>query len=249
MKKTTFTKYTFSGTGWNGEESEVSSYGTTAEIAKNYISRAENYRLVSQEEIPYKYAERAHSIAGALPGEWEAKPNSYEHAECGWTLTRNDGVAIWMAGPSYNHKSAFHFAADLPRYNGSYVEAYKPGTYDKMSTPSINCGEVKTPEQMAKDITRRMLADVEVITQVIKDRIAAMVAAADERENTLAAFCEAMGKPTPSKETRYPEYRYKQSVPHGQAEIGTGGSVSFTLYGVPQEQALKLAALLATFGK
>lgn len=249
MKKLTFTKYTFVGKGWNDTESEVCSYGRTPEEAKSHIGRPENYRLVAQEEVPYTHAERAHAIAAALPGEWEATPTSYEHANCAWTLRRADGVAIWFSGPCYNHKAAFQFSADLPRHNGSYVEAYRPGTYDKMPTPRINCGESKTPEQMAKDIARRMLADTEEITQVVRARIASMIAAADAREATLAAVCEAMGKPTPSKDTRYPEYRYKQSVPHGGAEISTGGTVSFTLYGVPKEQALKLAALLATFEK
>lgn len=245
--KTTFTKYTFTGIGWDGQEREVCSYGATPEAAKNHINNADKYRLVSSEEIPYKHAVLAHAIAAALPGTWEASPNSNEYADCGWTFKRSDGVSIWMSGPCYNHKKAFRFAADLPRHNGSYVEAYRPNTYNKMPTPSINCGEGKSAEQMAKDIARRMLADVEEITQIVRDRIASMINAEDAREASLVAFTKALGKPTPAKSELYPEYRYKVSVAHGQAEISTGGSVSFTLYGVPQAQAEKLAQLLATF--
>lgn len=239
--KRTLTRYIFSGPDWSGQPCEIRSYGDTPEIAKSHISRSELFTLVSSEEIPYKYADLAHAIAAALPGKWQASPISEEYADCSWQITRDDGLEIWTAGPCYNHKNAFRFAASLPRHEGRYVEAYEPNSYTRIATPSIKCGEAKSAEQMAKDITRRLLEDAERVTNIVRERIAAMISEADKREASLVAMCKALNRPVPAMNERYPEYRYKQSLPDGSFEVHSGGGVSFTFYSMDIEKAVKLA--------
>lgn len=236
-------KHFFSGLDYKGEQTEICSCGETVEKAlKSCSGGADQWSYVRTEEIPYKWGVLANDVAACLPGQWEAKPISEEYADCNFSLIRDDGLTLFMAGPGYSHKDAFQFSLSAPRKDGRYVEVYDD-KHNRIPCPSINVGGGKSAEQMAKDVGRRLLPDAE--------RVAALVAAKIDAENdftakrvaTLKALCAALGVEVPSdyhsKETRFSGYADSLDF-----EVNSGDSVTIKLRSVPLAVALKAVKAL-----
>lgn len=151
---------------------------------------------------PYLHHERAAAICAALnkpPGpKWTPRPLSQEYPDCAFYLTRADGLALYMNPPSkYDRPGAvpFHFALSAPRRNGTHVDAYT-GTgkdWKRATSPTIGSAATKTPEQMARDITRRLLPLAEIHHAATLARIASLDAADNAQHQTAAAIADACG--------------------------------------------------------
>lgn len=225
-----------------GDGQEFASYGDTiAEAQSQFSQNGEGYEHSRSEQIPYKHAERAQEIAAVFPGKWTAIPQSKEYADCGWTLQRADGLALYMNGPSYNHRNSYRFGVSAPRHDGSYV------CVDEKAN-SINCGETKTAEQMAKDISRRLIPDAELVYAATVAKIGRMKESANAQVESLLALRKAFGMTPPEKDRHTGRFWTNLSFNGGSAEIHDGGNVTFKLYSIEPAKAAKLAAAFKSLG-
>lgn len=216
---------------------EFASYAETPEKAKAQFTRnGEGYEYTRSEELPYNHTDIALAIADALSGEWEASPQSNEYAQCGWELRRDDGLTIYLSGPSYDHKTQFRFGLSAPRHNGHYVEAYDGN--ERLNHPVIGCGIAKTPEQMARDIERRLLPDAERVNGLVLARIASMIASENAQSASWKAVHKALGKLAADDPARR---NFNGYFDGGSFEVHSGGSVTFKLYSLDADKATKLA--------
>lgn len=219
---------------------EIASYAPTpAEALKQFSREGEGYSYTRSEELPYEFTDRALAIAEALPGEWEASPQSDEHAQCNWELRRSDGLTLYLSGPSYDHRLQFRFGLSAPRHNGSYVMPYNENN-DRVANPVIGCGKDKTPAQMAKDIERRLLADAERVNGYVLASIERSQSSEAAQMESWTAVHVALGKPAPDTK-RGTSNGYFEG---GSFEVHGGGSVTFKLYSVEADKAVRLASAL-----
>jgi len=221
---------------------------------RDRMSSPEEVTYLRTEKIDYLHAQIAFDTASGLGNNWQAVPISDEYKESGFYLKRADGFTLFFSPPSYSHKGKFRVAYSRPRHEGKWFELYErdaSGSLQKVSDPSANLSETKTADQLAKDIIRRILPEAEKVHTLALERIADENSAKDAQQTSALRVSVAVKKPLQSK------YQGKageketsghiDSVGTWQAEAG--GRVSFSLYSLPIEQAEKLAALLATFGK
>jgi hypothetical protein len=147
-------------------------------------------------------------IAAMLPGEWNAYRDP--HAENNFSgegraeLVRTDGLTLYAVTGGYSHKGKIHVAHSRPRSDavggGGWVEIYedRPNPYggtcsEKLAVPSINCADTKTAEQIAADITRRLLPEAEKQERMTREKIAMYEKANNLQLDTLKALCAAIG--------------------------------------------------------
>lgn len=102
---------------------------------------------------------------------------------------------------------------------------------------SINCAQTKTPEQIAKDITRRMLADLQAATNKANEKKAQEEAYKKLTNDTLQACIDVTGGNT---STNYKNRLYWQGP---TCEIN-GESVRFDDFYLDKDDALEVLALL-----
>ena len=251
-------KHCFTSPLFPGEE--IGTFGKSAtdhDKVKDHLGyRWEETAVHSRTEtFPYKYAPIVADIIAALPGDWDAEPVGDEYEDTGFNLIREDGLRLWISGPSYRHKGKFHIGFSAPngidgrRINDIYEMC--DGSLKQFRPESANVAETKTGEQIAKDIARRVLPSAEKAQSLCLEKIAKESEAQDAREVSLARICQVTGKPLPEKSERYPEYRYSmhlqlQGSGYGSIEINAGGSVCIELRSLSPEHAESvLKALLA----
>lgn len=215
---------------------QVASFGSSESEALSRCSNPEKWQFVSLEAIQYDHAPTAVALAELLPGQWEAIPQSDEYAACNWNLRRADGLTLFLAGPCYDHKTAYKVGLSTPRHKGSYVEAYDGN--QRVANPSIGIGAEKAIDKKAADIVRRLLAEAERVNALVVARIAEMEANEDAQQSSYKAICQAFGiKPNDPRGSDRPA----GSFDGGGFEVQYGGKISFSLYSVAPEKALQLA--------
>lgn len=226
-----------------GSDQTVVSYGADREKAHQAISSPDRYVYVSSEEIPYTHAAVALAVAAALPGDWLAAPISEEYRDCNWTLQRADGLELFLSAPCYSHRAAWRVSYSTPRHEGSSITAHDLTTRNRISIPSIGIGVAKSPEQMAADISRRLIADAEHCHAAYVATIADMTAAANARVASLRAVSAELGVHfTTDLHSGQPHFAgHAEGVSY---EVHPGGSVTFTLHAVEAGLAVRVAAAL-----
>lgn len=233
-----------------GEESfeitvpALRAHGHSVEYAKKHqVFGAEKWEYVRTNRLPYTHADISEAIAAALGEQWEAVPQSEEYPDCGWRFIRaGDGLTLCSSPPSYSHRNAWRFSVSAPRHKGAYVEAYD-GDRSRMACPGIGCADTKTPEQMAKDITRRLLPDAEKYWNAVVEQIRNMEEGENQQADSIRAVCAAMNKPAANDyQTKQPSAG--QSFDGGTFEVHHGGNVAFKLYSMEIGKAVKLAAAI-----
>ncbi len=242
-KMQTIKKHTFKKIE-DGQEYTAHAYGENlAEVyfSKNAFDPGSGYEYVGTEEVAYLYIELAEMIAQALTAKWIAYPQSDEHANCNWNLQRYDGVTLYLTGPRYGGMDKFHFGASLPRDNGSYVEP-RDEQGNKISVPEIGCSVKKSPEQMAKEIERRLLPQAELAHDAVLKQIA-------HNNSNRAAQAVAIDQIADAAEVNRPKVNYSNQRPiYVDGLVMTvspaGESVQLTGY-VDIDKAIRIAAVLA----
>lgn len=229
--------------------SEIASCAETPEKALAHCSGGdEQWAYVRTEELPYVHAERAHAIADALPGDWEAKPQSEEHPESGWYLQRADGLRLFLSPPGCHNRTAFGVSlSGRSRKNGpQYVEVYDDKG-QRVCHPSINVGATKEPAQMAKDIDRRLLADAERVHKLIEEKLAGEGEYERLKLEALREFCAAVKIEMPtdyhSHAPRFTDYAGKMEF-----MVNTGDSIDLKFRSLRRADAIALAHLAKTAG-
>ena len=107
-------------------------------------------------------SEKFHLIAGFLCG--TARPNDAEQPDGYWHITLADGVKLCASGfDRYTLAGRIEFSGSYPSYvkpeGGRTIvtpgDIYENGA--RLSSPSITVADSKTPEQIARDVERRLL--------------------------------------------------------------------------------------------
>lgn len=199
------------------------------------------------------------AIAAALPGEWSFKPYPHEYHtdETRGSIVRADGLEIYAIANGYGNKGKVKFCHHRPEHERRYLELWEDPANGggKIASPSINCTLTKSPEQMAADITRRILAECERIDKIARAKIAERDEADNARMATLRAICKAAGFADVPRDRHSKEALFTVDVRGefdrhagdslrngwGDAEIhGGGGSVDFKLHSIPAGKAVAL---------
>lgn len=221
---------------------------------RDRMSSPEEFTFSYTEKINYLHAQIAFDTCTALGSNWKAVPISDEYKESGFYLKRADGLTLFFSPPSYSHRNKFHVSYSRPRHNGSWFELYEKdasGYLQKVSDPSANLSETKTADQLAKDISRRILPEAEKVHKLALERIAYENSAKDAQQASALRVSVAVNKPLQSKYQG--KAGEKETSGHidgiGTWQAEAGGRVSFSLYSLPIDKAEKLAALLASFGE
>lgn len=132
------------------------------------------------------------AIAGSLSritgNDWTVTKDRNENEH----LTREDGLQFWLRIGGYGNegKAAIHLDRPLGRDGRSPSLWAKGG--GQIGNPSINVSITKSPEQIAKDIVRRMLTESEEVFKLANEAIARDNAFLDGKVKTtflMASLC------------------------------------------------------------
>ena len=107
-------------------------------------------------------------------------------------LTREDGLELWLRIGGYGNegKAAIHFSRPIGRDGRAPTLWAKGGA--TIHNPSINVSLTKSPEQIAKDIFRRLLPESVVVYKLATESIAGTNHFLDGKVRTtilMAALC------------------------------------------------------------
>jgi len=176
----------------------------------------------------YTHEKFAQEVAAQLSGTWTVQAAHADQVDSPFVLTRPDGMKLFLCPYSaYNRPGMGVVLMLTPRDGrGRYVSACDPDTFGRVIEPSIRFNLTKLPEQVAKDITRRLLPDCE--------KVYPLFAAAVKREDEYAAKSDLAAAAV--KQIRHSGPLYFTA---------NGASVDVKGYLTP-EQAQRLAAFAAT---
>lgn len=133
------------------------------------------------------------AIADALStltgSKWSVTKDQHEKEH----LTREDGLRFWLRIGGYGNegKAAIHFDRPLGR-DGRAPSLWAKNAGGQIGNPSINASLTKSPEQIAKDIVRRMLTESEEVFKLANESIANTNKYLDGKVKTtleIAALC------------------------------------------------------------
>lgn len=144
------------------------------------------YKIQSTESASYDYASLAQEVIAHLPGTWSIEPTD-RRPDCNFRLLRADGLRLWFSPTErYDRKGKGYVSYDRAkdRKNG-WIYAYD-ADHKELSDPSIKYALTKSPEQVAKDIARRILPDAEALHAQIIRRQAEANAFADQCDTATA---------------------------------------------------------------
>lgn len=230
--KHTFNKYPVTG---------ADGYTYTAEAhteAEALAKCGDGARITGEPEIvPYTLAPVVAGVVAALGEGWDAEPMSDEHAATGFALFHKDGAQMWIHGPGYGHPKAYRVGL-----MGWIRDA--SGKIVNVDTPdAINVSTEKSPEQVARDISRRLLPQArDVAARLLEARDKA-----DQAAGGKAAIVSELGRvlgvePRGQERDRFYVSGFDFEVGYG------GGSVGIKAYSVPRSLAVKIAALVVSEG-
>jgi hypothetical protein len=136
----------------------------------------------------------AAAIAAALPGRWVAKAISEESTWSNFYLTREDGLALFIAGSQggWAAKGRFFLQHARPRQNGKYIYLWE--NHLQIFSPEITVADSKTAEKIAADIVARLLPEAERIDALARESIARDNRGEAARIDTARAIAGAIGE-------------------------------------------------------
>jgi hypothetical protein len=219
-----FTKFTFRSI--SDPRQTITAYGDSATPASDLVSP--DYVLDSCCSAAYTHQRFADEVAAHLSPAWAVRAAHADQIDSPMVLTRPDGMSLFLVPyASYSRKGMGVVSMLSPRDGkGRYVTAYDPTTRERVSEPSIKFALTKSAEQVAKDITRRLLPECETVFPYFT--------AAVKREDDYAAKAEAAAVAVKNLRHSGPIYF-----------TANGASIDVRGYITP-EQAVRLAAFAAT---
>lgn len=160
-------------------------------------------------------------------------------------LTRADGFKLHFSTEVYGKAGKLVIQFFRPRNaKGSWVELYEG--HSRVFDPSINVSETKSAEQIAADITRRLMPEAEAIFAKVNAQVANENAAHSNRVATLREMTEAVGV-TPN-EGGHDERQFSFYLPVRNhtvlVEVNYGGTVQIKLPSLNPDKAKELIAFL-----
>jgi hypothetical protein len=216
-------------------------FAPSPELARKNICRdGEGYTFTHSETLPYNKVEKVSQVAAELGDNWQVVPLSTEYEDTNWYLLRSDGLRLFLAnGPTWSKAGKAEISLSTPRHKGSYIEP-RDAEGKRVSTPKIGVSwDAKTPEQIAKDITRRLLPDCEIVHHATLSQIAKMEQADSDQLASLTALCEALGCPVPRDyHSKYP--RFSGSHEGVDFTVNYSGSITLKMDYLPKVKALKI---------
>lgn len=181
------------------------------------------------------------AIAAALPGRWVAKAISEESTWSNFYLTREDGLALFIAGSQggWAAKGRFFLQHARPRNSGKHVDLWE--NHSQIFSPEITVADTKTAEKITADIVARLLPEAERIDALARESIARDNAAQNAQNDTSRAIAAATG----AEAERGHDGKSRASFYHRgvSLKVNTGESVRVELTAT-RAQALALLAFL-----
>lgn len=196
----------------------------------------------------------ARDIAAALStvtgGRWTATAPLGDDNDTSRTLTRKmlDGklYGIFMHKP-WGRDNKWSFSGSYPRYaDGSGTENNIKQYNEKL--PDCCVSQDKTPDQIAKDVARRLLPAYEEKRNKAIKSIADNNTYEADKEAAAKKIGKVLGVDLFKPERSDANYTAQASMfgcSYGEIEVRGGGSICFNLKSVPEALALELAAVLA----
>ncbi len=218
------------------------SHGATPQIALDHCSNVGQYEIIGESEIPYTLAPFVEALCRALPGDWDAEPISDEYENCSWKIRRTtDNLTLSVDGPDkFGHPKSYSFrlhAAHRPKGTG-YVDVYENN--QRVPYPSIKVGIQKSPEQIAKDVVRRLLPDAARVNGLVLKKLQQEEEAENQRFNALKTFCECVKIPVP-RERHSNDPLYSSSIGGMSFSVTYDGNISLEFHSMPLAKAARVA--------
>ena len=122
--------------------------------------------------LKYNNVEFAQGLLDALGEGWEAKAfhGDYPHSNYSFKRT-SDGVGFW-ARDTGGKNSRWEFCFDAPlNGRGRQSAVYRKTGSGRLPHPSITCAKTKSGEQLARDVAKRLLPDLEEVHALYLEQI------------------------------------------------------------------------------
>lgn len=183
---------------------------------------------------------------------WEL--SSVEEGNSRGYLTREDGLTLYFSFDAYGNKGKIaisYSSGDLNK--GAYVTVYDD-KYQRVSYPSINVSMTKTPDQVARDIQKRLMTDAVRVHGLVLKSIADSNNFVACREATTIRLAALLG--TEPKRDHYskaltyeidPYVKVKsfESDGYGEIKVSSGNSIDINLKSMSFETARKVVEALS----
>lgn len=130
-----------------------------------------SYRLIEKSPETYTHQKQADSIAECLSGNWKAVPRSKDRADCFFSLVRADGLELYLSlREALKGKMNISMCYPFDSHR-RYVTVYDRKNGRDIPPPSIGVSINKSPEQLARDIEKRLLPECDVIMPLLQEEI------------------------------------------------------------------------------
>jgi len=194
----------------------------------------------------------APQIAAALGDGWDTDPQSDEsnsyRDRCA-TLVHPSGRKLYLNKHTREKRISvgcgWLYVDGRQMYPRDYMTR---DAWDKAVT-SINVGLAKSPEQMAKDITRRLLPGYAEMWAALEQRRDEQLRTHVEAVDLARAIASALGKEDWDVEKRMRDGEARIYGAGVDFHVRATGGVKVEGYSLTREQALQLAVLVATWKK
>lgn len=157
------------------------------------------------------------AVAAALGGRVRFLHDRGQHyAQDEATITLPDGVQMFLRPGGYGNEGRIHASGSYPSYerveHGREIvtpgDIYEGGK--RLESPSITVADTKTPEQIAKDIERRLLPDLRHVWLACKAHCDSNTARQAQRKATVERVAKATGgQPNVHNESARVSYGYE----------------------------------------
>ena len=116
--------------------------------------------------------ETYNEIAKELGPEWSAEVTSKpEWPRFMGYIRHNSGLALFIQSGGYNLPEKHEISYSVPRDQKGHTITVYDANVRALATPSIRLTQKKTPEQIAKDIRRRLLEDAKTVHEAAIKRL------------------------------------------------------------------------------
>lgn len=144
--------------------------------------------VVRTESATFEHAAKAQEVAAHLPGKWSILSAWPDDPRSPFYLHRADGLTLFLhLTDTYQSKGKGHASYQRPQgAKGERLDLYAPNGGSRVEDPSIHFALTKTAEQIAKDITRRLLPEAHEVHALALRAVDASAAYAKREEQAKA---------------------------------------------------------------
>lgn len=221
----------------------------TTKKAETFDERIERERKERQ-ALFVMFADKMETVAKLLGGRLkEEKPDIDGGVPYSFSreILLPDG-SLWVSAETYGNKKHFHFSGIYPKTaKGEYIRPYG---YGETPSDSINVSRTKNAEQIARDVTRRLLPEYALRLAKVREMVADYDGFHEKQRNAIKAVADGSGL-TASDHRENGIIQFEFVSPSADDKEGRGdveplgrGTVKMTLSYVSPEQAVKILDIL-----